>query len=577
MDESRMVTIYPAKSILTMEDSFPQAKAVAVRGERIIAVGSMSEVQASLGETEYVIDEKFASLVMVPGLIDQHLHPILGASTLASEVIAPEEWVMPTRTFPAANSQDEYRERLRQANASLTDDSEWLFSWGYHKLWHGALDRETLDAISAERPIVIWQRSCHEWYMNTAAIDALGFTEEGMQGNGPASDMMSWEDGHWWEQGMNLIVEAVSGAIFTPTRLMFGLQQMVDYLHINGVTAYNEPGAFEIVGTPGIWQLYQAILGGDKTPMYSYFLVDGRVQFDSGLDPADSLADTEQQVALAPSGKVSFFPKQIKLYADGAIISQLMQMKDPYLDAEGNPDPSHHGEWLMEPQNLEERIKLYWDADYQIHVHVNGDLALGVLLDILERRMVENPRTDHRTTIVHFANSTEEEIDRIARLGCIVSGNPYYTTAFADMYAKFGLGPERADSMVRSASVLARKIPLSFHSDLPMGPSSPLNFMWCAVNRTTPSGRVAGADQCISVHDALRAVTIEAAYSWRKEDEIGSIAPGKIANFTLLTESPYDVDPLDLRNIGIIGTVFEGAWFPSPAGENTRGTLRQVD
>jgi len=114
-----------------------------------------------------------------------------------------------------------------------------------------------------------------------------------------------------------------------------------------------------------------------------------------------------------------------------------------------------------------------------------------------------------------------------------------------------------------AASVLARGIPLSFHSDLPMAPADPLNLAWCAVNRLTPSGRVACPDQRISVHDALRAVTIEAAYSWRMENELGSIAPGKLANFTVLGEDPYAVDPARLKDIPVLGTVYEGRWFPS--------------
>jgi hypothetical protein len=133
---------------------------------------------------------------------------------------------------------------------------------------------------------------------------------------------------------------------------------------------------------------------------------------------------------------------------------------------------------------------------------------------------------------------------------------------FADKYAKFGLGPERADNMVRSASVLKHHIPLSFHSDLPMGPSAPLNFVWCAVNRVTPSGRVAGPEQRIGLEDALRAVTIESAYSWQKENELGSIAPGKIANFTILEEDPFAVESMKLKDIPIWGTVFEGRIFP---------------
>ena len=549
------VTVYMAKKILTMERSNPEATAVAVAGKQILAVGSFEEVKAALGDRQFAVNDTFKSKVILPGLIDQHLHPILGALTLATEVIATEDWVLPGRTFKAANSREEYIDRLKTADSAMKDKNEWLFSWGYHSLWHGKLSRKALDAVSATRPIVVWQRSCHEFFLNTPAIKALGLTEDTMKGKGDASNMMNWEEGHWWETGMNLILEPILKVFATPDRMIFGLKQMVAYLHQNGVTAYMEPGA---LFTPDIWKLYQQILGSDETPFYSYFVVDARTQVDSGLGLAESLAATEKQVALAHEGKVSFFPKQIKLFADGAIISQLMQMKDGYTDG-------HHGEWMMTPENLNQRAQLYWDAGYQLHIHVNGDLGLEIVLDMLERRMRENPRAGHRSVIVHFATSDEEQIARIARLGAIVSANPYYTVGFADKYGEFGLGPKRADTMVRSASVLKRHIPLSFHSDLPMGPSAPLHFIWCAVNRVTPSGRVAGPDERISVEDALRAVTIEAAYSWQKENELGSICPGKLANFTVLDQDPLAVEPTKLNDIPIWGTVFEGKIFPLPA------------
>ena len=255
--------------------------------------------------------------------------------------------------------------------------------------------------------------------------------------------------------------------------------------------------------------------------------------------------------------KVMFFPGQIKLFADGAIISQLMQMKGGYLDG-------HQGEWIIPPDELERRARLFWNAGYQIHTHVNGDLGLEKLLDILEKLNAEHPRADHRCVIVHFANSNEDQVARIKRLGVIVSANPYYPVGFADKYSEVGLGPQRADLMVRAKSVLDQDISLSYHSDLPMAPAAPLYLAWCGVNRITPSGRVAGPDQRISIDAALRAITIDAAYSWRKEDLIGSIAPGKIANLTVLEEDPYAVPPEKLNDISIWGTVFEGRVFQVP-------------
>ena len=150
-------TVYTVRRVITMDADVPDATAVAVRDGRIVAVGSVADL-GPMG----VVDETFADAVLVPGLIDQHLHPILGATTLTTEVIAIEDWVLPGRTFPAAGSPESYRRRLADAEQALAP-GEWLFSWGYHALWHGPLDRAALDAVSATRPIMVWQRSCHEF------------------------------------------------------------------------------------------------------------------------------------------------------------------------------------------------------------------------------------------------------------------------------------------------------------------------------------------------------------------------------------------------------------------------------
>ncbi len=549
---SGQTVVYTARRVITMDDAVPDATAVAVRDGRIVAVGSADDLDG-------VVDDTFASAVLVPGLIDQHLHPILGATTLTTEVIAIEDWVLPGRTFPAAKSPEDYRRRLMEAERSLPA-GEWLFSWGYHGLWHGPLDRSVLDTVSANRPIMVWQRSCHEFYLNSAAISALGLTAEQMAAHGAASSMVDFDAGHWWESGTNLLLPSLAPVFMTPERLDRGLRLLVAYLHANGVTAINEPGIMWAVEP---WPLYEQILGAAETPFGSTFLVDARGQADSGMDPSQAVADAEAQVLRASVGKVRLLPRAVKLFADGAIISQLMQMRSPYLDDAGNPDLCHHGEWMMQPDVFRAFFRVYWNADWQIHIHVNGDAGLDLVLDTVEACTAEHPRADHRTVIVHFANSTEEQIDRIAALGCLVSANSYYPVGFADQYALHGLGAERAEVMVRAASVLARGIPLSLHSDLPMGPAAPLALASFAVNRLTPSGRVVGPEQRISVHDALRAVTIEAAYSWRLEDSLGSITPGKVANFTVLGSDPYAVDPVGLADVPVLGTVFEGRWFPA--------------
>ncbi len=155
-------TIYTAKRVITMDAKNSSATAVAVHGERIVAVGSLASVKQALGSTEYSIDASFDGRIVMPGLIHQYLHPILGALPLAMPVIATESWVLPGKIWPAAASHKEYMSALWLEERGMQDPNETLFTWGYHQFFHGMVRRQELDAISASRPIVVWHRSCHD-------------------------------------------------------------------------------------------------------------------------------------------------------------------------------------------------------------------------------------------------------------------------------------------------------------------------------------------------------------------------------------------------------------------------------
>jgi predicted amidohydrolase YtcJ len=288
----------------------------------------------------------------------------------------------------------------------------------------------------------------------------------------------------------------------------------------------------------------------------SYFIPDGKTM--AGLYVDGDLVGETRKLLDWGAGKTSFLPQQVKLFADGAIFSQAMQMKDGYLDG-------HEGEWMIEPDVFARAFATYWDAGYQIHIHQNGDAGLDLVLDTLEANQARNPRDDHRTTIVHFGFSTPEQVERIARLGAIVSANPYYVTALADRYGEQGIGPERADAIARLGEVTRAGVPISLHSDMPMAPGQPLFLMWCAVNRTTVSGRTARPDLRISAEQALRAVTLDAAHSIRLEAEIGSIEAGKKANLTVLDDNPLTVEPTTIKDITVWGTMLEGQVHPVPS------------
>ncbi len=237
------VTIYTAKEIITLNPDKPEATAVAVVGNRILAVGSLDELKAAAGGQKYKVDNTFSDKVIVPGLIAQHDHPLLSSLAMMSEIIAIEDWVLPTKKVPAANTPQEYRQRLVDANNSLKTKNELLFSWGYHPSFHGGLTRADLDKISTTRPIIIWHRSCHEFTVNSFALKLLGIDEAFCnQFSASAKEQSNFAEGHFWEQGMFAIVPKIVPYLATPERLQQGLELTQKFYHSSGVTLACEPG-----------------------------------------------------------------------------------------------------------------------------------------------------------------------------------------------------------------------------------------------------------------------------------------------------------------------------------------------
>lgn len=545
------VTIYPAREIITLDRAKPQVEAVAVAGDRILGIGTVAELRAAAGDRPVVVDRVLADQVIVPGFIAQHDHPMLAALTMTSTIIAIEDWVLPQGTSRAASNRDEYLQRLTEAESALADPNEVLLTWGYHHYFHGKLLKADLDRISATRPIIVWHRSAHEFFLNTAAERKYGVTREWFdKQNASVKRQADFENAHYWEQAGFALMPLIAPAIASPGRVRSGLEFVEEYFHANGVTLGCEPGG---IASRKMQEVQNAVMSDSASPFRFYFIVDGKSI--TGVHPDDRVVAESEKLYGWGEGMTAYLPRQVKLFADGAIFSQLMQVQGGYQDG-------HQGEWMMDLDFFARTMRLYWDAGFQLHIHVNGDAGLEMVLDQLEQNMRRNPRPDHRTVIVHFAVSTPDQVDRIKRLGAIVSGNTYYPVALADNYRTNGLDPERADAMVRMGDVERAGISFSFHSDMPMAPGQPLLLMSAAVNRITNAGNLRGPEQRVSREGALRAVTLDAAYSLQLEKEVGSITPGKLANFTVLGDNPVTCDPRKIQDIPVWGTVHEGRVLP---------------
>lgn len=550
--DSAETTIYLAREFITMDSNKPRAEAVAVQGGKFVAVGSRSEVQAAVGDGA-AINRILANKVAMPGFVEQHVHPVLAALTMNTAVISIEDWDTIDGFSPAVRDEQTYRKRLGQALAAHADKTKPFITWGYHHYFHGEMSRELLDKLAPDLPVVVWHRSCHEFYLNSAALQLTGIDEALVVGFTPSQkEQLDFGKGHFFEQGAMAVLGNIGPILASPEQFRKGLEFTERYYHANGITLACEPGGF--VSKP-MQDAVNAVYSDPATPFNHCFMADGKTFAARNPDDAAAMIEDTEQILDWGEGRTWYLPRQVKFLTDGAIYSQLMMMKDGYTDG-------HHGAWIMDPPVFSYAFQSYWDAGYQIHVHNNGDAGMDVLLGELEEAMRRNPRQDHRTVLVHFGFATPEQIERWGELGGIVSSNPYYVTALAGRYAELGIGPERSKNMVPMGDVVKNNISFSFHSDMPMAPAKPLQLVWAGINRTTAEGPVAGPEHKVTLEQALNAITLDAAYSIQQEDKVGSIEVGKYANLTILEQSPFEVEPESVKEIEIWGTMLEGRLQP---------------
>ena len=563
-DTPQHSTLYYNGPILTMAGDEPVfAEALLEQGGRIVFVGALAEAR-KVSSTS-TVDFDLAGSTLMPGLIEPHLHPSLAAIMLQNEIIAPYDWKIPSGVKKGVSGEAKYRERIAESIRQNATPGELYFIWGYHQLWHGTLSRAVLNEIAGDQPVGIIHRSFHEIYLNDAAISLLGIKQEDFAGN----PQVDWENGHFFEGGWLALVPRMGPILLKPEKYRQGLASMSALLRRNGITTIAEPG-FPSADFDLELSLLKDEMAGN--PPYDVYLIPSGTQLYSmkggnreAMGFIEGLAANEAY----NTRNVHFLPKQIKLFADGAIYSQLMQMKDGYTDG-------HEGEWMTPLDLFRKQVELYWNNGYKIHVHANGDLGQQMVIDLLSEMQAEKPRKDHRFTLHHMGYFTAEMTDQMAELGMEASVNPYYLWALAEKYSEHGLGPKRAENLVALGLLVDRNIPVSFHSDFSMAPVEPLTLAWTAVNRVTSQGSALSQDQRIPLYDALKGVTVNAARALNLEERIGTLEAGKRANFTILRENPFEIDPRHLKDIEIQGVVYKGIYHASEETMNRADERHRV-
>jgi predicted amidohydrolase YtcJ len=560
-DQPDAITVFVAKKIVTMDPARPTATAVAIRGREILSVGSLADLRPWLKEHPHRIDTQFKDKVLMPGMIDPHLHPLLGAVAFQTVWITPEPWNVMGEKTPATNGQDAYRKALKAAVAGRKKDAPIFMTWGFSADTHGDLSGDLLDDISREVPILVLQRSMHEIYINTPMLELL--KTKGLDTDKHKDHpQIDWKKKHFWEDGMfGVALPSMAGILLAPAAADPGFRKTRDYLNYNGITTVAD---MNTGGTDLALEMsaLQRNLDTPDSPVRVRLTPD---VYKLGL----ALKSPEAAMKLVGELKAKntrhlIFNNGIKLFADGAMFSQAMQLGEPgYIDG-------HKGEWITQPSPFLEVARSYWNAGYQIHVHTNGDGGARMVLDTLQKLQDEKFRADHRFTIEHYGYADDGTSRRIAKLGAQVSANPFYLHDLGDRYAASGLGTDRAARIAPLGGLVKRNVPVGLHSDFPMAPAEPLFLAWTAASRETMSGKVFAPAERLTLEQAIRAVTIDAAYMIGMETELGSIEAGKLADFAVLDKDPYEVGVKGLRNIKVWGTVFEGKVHPAKRNVSTR-------
>lgn len=548
------VTVYTARKVLTMDPGRPLVQAVAVLDGRVLSTGTVESMQPWVAHHDVTVDDTLRDKVILPGFIEPHTHFWMSAGFMGMDFIGPIPWPGRKGMNPGLATHDDVITRLRELDRER-DPGQPIIAWGFDPANQGgAFDRRVLDAISSTRPIWVIAFAPHFVYLNSPAIEATGVpSDTTLQGVGHYPDGSL--DGVFNE---TLAVQAGLGPVFGHIQALggvTGLHFMAGIARDAGITTVSEL-MFGAIDFDHEWNDSVEATNNPDFPV-RLRLVPGVSSFEARYGKAN--LDEYRKYTAKNNDRLRV--EGIKFFTDGSLplLSSLVNYPG-YL--EGGNGSLNDTPW----DQLVDRMMPYWEAGIQIHCHANGDEALDATLDALAGLQAVRPRFDHRFSVEHYSISNPMQARRLKALGGVASVNVYFAHFRSLLHRTHGYGPDRSDTMARAGSLEREGVVFAFHSDYPqvVVPLHPLTAVYAAVTRLAEDERtVVAPDERIGLERALRAVTIDAAYVLGMEDRIGSLEQGKFADFAILEEDPFDVEPTHLKDIPVWGTALSGKLFPA--------------
>jgi predicted amidohydrolase YtcJ len=540
------IRILRARRIITLNRDRPLASHVAVRDGRILGVGELHELT---GWGEYTLDERFADKVLLPGFVEGHSHTFEG-SVWSTPYVGFDPRIAPDgRRWEGLASIGAVVSRLREAEATMSDPDAPLFAWGFDPIFFDGrrMLHTDLDQVSTQRPVIVMHQSCHLLNVNSVAMQRAGISAA-TDVDGVVKTAGGEPTGELAEAAATYMIYRSIG---NPYRVAVGRDAMFRFAQ-----------AACIAGVTTATDLHMAL---DDATVATYREVCAQDDYPLRLVPAFAALSASSEAGVAKVQRLQQYNTDklhfglVKIMTDGSIQGFSARLRWP-----GYYNGMPNGVWNQPPSVLASAIDAYHDAGLQMHVHVNGDEASELTLDLFERALARRPRPDHRYTLQHCQMADAAQFQRMAALGVgvnLFSNHLYY---WGDQHARITLGPDRARRIDAAATALALGVPLAIHCDAPVTPFGSLFVAWCAVNRRTRSGEVLGESECLGVEQALHAITLGPAYTLKLDHLIGSIEVGKLADFAVLDDDPLTINAAELKDIGVWGTVVGGRDFPAP-------------
>lgn len=545
-----MPSVDPADLVLTGGTVHPvtgaPGRALAVRGRRVVAVGSDDDVRGLVGPRTRCID--LAGRTVVPGLVDAHVHPVAAGLTMAACSLGE-----------ARNAGD--ARRLVAEYAAAHPDAPWITGGGWSMEWFpgGTPSRTVLDGVVPDRPVLLSNRDGHGAWANSAALRLAGIDATTPD---PADGRIETEpdgtpQGTLHEGAVDLVARLQP--VPDDDDLLDALVRAQSHLHSLGITGWQDAIVGVYGGLPDVLDTY---LRAARSGVLSGRVV-GALWWDRhrGIEQVADLV-ARRAAAGGAAGTGRFRATSVKIMQDGVAENFTAGMLTPYLDACGC-QTANRGLSYLEPGVLDEAVRLLDAEGFQLHLHAIGDRAVREVLDSLEKARAAHGARNARHHVAHLQVVHPDDVPRFAELDVTANLQALWAAhepQMDELTIPF-LGPERARRQYPFADLLAAGARLCAGSDWPVSTADPFQAMHVAVNRQLPGDRGAEpllAHQRLQAAAFLRAYTAGSAWINHAEADTGSLEPGKLADLAVLDADPLAVPPDRIGDISVTATFVGG-------------------